>query len=77
MYRKEKSKIAHGWSVLRPDGSFLCWVSDAAVANDIIHELNMLKRQADATQVQSSRQGVANKTPQIHAVGKRDGGCRT
>lgn len=74
MYRKEKSKIAHGWSVLKPDNSFLCWVSDAAVANDIVSELNVLKARADANALQSSRQGVASKIPQVHAVGKRDSG---
>lgn len=60
-YHKEPSKIAHGWSVLRPNGEFICWQSDAAVAQATVDELNKLVRRADAARNQTESKSFVRR----------------
>jgi len=53
-YHKKQSEIGHGWEVRRPNGTFLCWLSDAAVADRLVDELNDWKKKHDEVPVPRS-----------------------
>lgn len=39
-FKKPAKGVSHGWTVFTPDGEALCYVGDAAIADNLLNHLN-------------------------------------